>query len=398
MKDSCKQAEQCFTSLCAADGKMPDVCAQAKQCAPCFPDSPCAGGGGGTGDGEKGGADGWALNVGGKIESAVAAKDGYYISMMEKGTKGGVAKFDRQGNKLDTVITELDEPRGLALSDKSIFVAHNGGVSEYDLVSFENKRTVDVWAKASPSREGRSNGICLNADYTKLYITDPGWKLMPWGADGKNGLLEWHLDSGDVNTMFSDQSDLSPNGCTVDKEGKVWITNMKDGVSTAEVTATGENVIGETEAWSANIKTAQNNKGKEMAGDGIAAYGGSVYVSIWGFTGGKVYKCTPPAACVVEADGATGADISIDDIDAESPRLLLPNLRKGEVRELPLTAAPPARTPATLAPSTPATIAPTAAVRSSAPVTRAANPAATVAMPLATIVSLLAFALTALLH
>ena len=32
----------------------------------------------------------------------------------------------------------------------------------------------------------------------KRYITDPGWKLMPWGADGKNGLLEWHLDSGDV--------------------------------------------------------------------------------------------------------------------------------------------------------------------------------------------------------
>ena len=31
----------------------------------------------------------------------------YYISMMEKGTKGGVAKFDRQGNKLDTVITYL---------------------------------------------------------------------------------------------------------------------------------------------------------------------------------------------------------------------------------------------------------------------------------------------------
>ena len=32
----------------------------------------------------------------------------------------------------------------------------------------------------------------------KRYITDPGWKLMPWGADGKNGLVEWHLDSGDV--------------------------------------------------------------------------------------------------------------------------------------------------------------------------------------------------------
>ena len=115
----------------------------------------------------------------------------------------------------------LDEPRGLALSDKSIFVAHNGGVSEYDhhaclhaaccmlhaaccvlygcdgrydLVSFENKRTVDVWAKASPSREGRSNGICLNADYTKLYPTTLETCIVidvGWAARG-----EWLLSHG----------------------------------------------------------------------------------------------------------------------------------------------------------------------------------------------------------
>ena len=64
----------------------------------------------------------------------------------------------------------------------------------YDLVSFENKRTVDVWAKASPSREGRSNGICLNADYTKLHPTTLETCIIidvGWAARG-----EWLLSHG----------------------------------------------------------------------------------------------------------------------------------------------------------------------------------------------------------
>ena len=63
--------------------------------------------------------------------------------------------------------------------------------------------------------------------------------------------------------MFSDQSGLTPNGCTVDNDGVVWIINMKDGVSKAQV-VNGENIIGETESWSAGIKAKQNEK--QMAG------------------------------------------------------------------------------------------------------------------------------------
>merc|ERR1719162_1967674 len=96
---------------------------------------------------------------------------------------GRVAKFDWDGGVLDFQgADDLEEPRGMALSaDKAtLFVASNDRVTEYalSLVGAEEVRRFDTSALGVP----RGNGLCLDEGGEKLFVTQPGWKAMPWAA------------------------------------------------------------------------------------------------------------------------------------------------------------------------------------------------------------------------
>ena len=197
----------------------------------------------------------------GSVESSVAANDGFFVSVMGSNK---VVKTDFEGNLLQgfTGMKELSEPRGLAIFDQSLFVAHNGGVDEFliSATGATKTRSFDVAATTA-----RPNGLCLSPDGSTLFVTDPGWKLMPWQAAGKSGLAAIDVSSGTVRQIFSDVENLSPNGCTVDQDGVVWMINMRDGISLYDPKEPATSIA--TLLWSEDVRNEQ--RGSQMAGDGI---------------------------------------------------------------------------------------------------------------------------------
>lgn len=272
---------------------------------------------------------------GSSFESCHAASDGYLCSVMNGGR---VAKFDWDGSPVDFPgANDLDEPRGLALSlsKTTLFVASNDRVTEYALSSTgaTEVRHFDTSVFGVP----RPNGLCLDEGGQKLYATQPGWKAMPWGATEElSALLQIDLETGDVSSLFHGIENQSPNGCAVEGD-TIWMIGMRHGVTSFDLPSLEAH---STRAFSSAIAEAENSL--ELAGDGIAFYGGKMYVSIWKPMGeGRIYECeaATDAPCTRLDTNIRGADIQVDDHDPEHPALLVPDLSSspwGQVRAVAL--------------------------------------------------------------
>eukprot|EP00746_Dinoflagellata_sp_MGD_P127739 gnl/MRDRNA2_/MRDRNA2_62238_c0_seq1.p1 gnl/MRDRNA2_/MRDRNA2_62238_c0~~gnl/MRDRNA2_/MRDRNA2_62238_c0_seq1.p1 ORF type:complete len:360 (+),score=64.85 gnl/MRDRNA2_/MRDRNA2_62238_c0_seq1:145-1224(+) len=267
-------------------------------------------------------------SAGSQPESAVATSSGYFVSAMKDGT---ITKYDFDGVIMDgwAAISGLKAPRGLAVTadGSTLFAATDAGIIQYSLTSTSatETKTFDTLAKGLT----KPNGLCLHGDGVRLFATQPGWKAFPWGVDESSGLAQINLSDGVITMLFQSSENQSPNGCTV-VGNKVWLTNMKDGVSSYDLDS---NIVSAA-SWAENIKTAQTSN--QLAGDGMAFYDGKLYVSIWTPMGsGQIYKCAMVDACT-EFASYPAADLQVDLHDPATPELLAPDLRKGKIRAIAL--------------------------------------------------------------
>jgi hypothetical protein len=256
-------------------------------------------------------------------ESAVQASDGYFVSSMGEGTITKY-KFDGTQDAAWGPISSLNSPRGLAITQdkKRLFVADDDGVAVYDVDPAPALKNRVVASQAA-----RKNGLCLSADDTKLFVTDSGWKLWPYGAEGTNKGVLLQIDVGAdgslgaVTTVFTGRADQSPNGCTV-VGNTVWMANQKDSVTSYNM-ATG--VISGSASFAANILTYQTSN--QAVGDGMVAYEGALFVSTWHLGGGVIHKCnlTTGAACV-EVAQQSAADMQVRSVPKIGAMYILPAL------------------------------------------------------------------------
>ena len=160
---------------------------------------------------------------------------------------GGIIKYTWSGARDSTwtAISNLTEPRGLALNAAStmLYSAHNGGVSVFSVTAggATHTHTYDT----SSLGLAKPNGLCLDATERYLYVTDPGWQLFPWQANGLNGLSRIDLQCHTITQIFSNRSGQTPNGCAV-MNGIVYMANQKDGVTSYDP-STG--AISDTLSW-----------------------------------------------------------------------------------------------------------------------------------------------------
>ena len=249
-------------------------------------------------------------------ESVVQAKNGkIYVSEINGFGKDGDGQITViENGKPRVFATGLDDPKGLAIFGKTLYVADKTKILKIDL---DGKVQTFVPASAFPSTPQFLND--LEADpQGNLYVTDSGDIL---GAI-KGGSIYKIDAAGNVKLLVDGKQDervLSPNGLLADDTGNVLISvDFKSGI-----------LYGYNQKTKALIDIAEGFGGA----DGIAhRSNGTMYVSDW--KNGKVFSVnTKGDVSLLKGGYQSAADIAIT---KDEKYIMVPDMKAGELDFIPL--------------------------------------------------------------
>jgi gluconolactonase len=246
-------------------------------------------------------------------ESAIAAKDGrIYVSEINgfgKDGDGQISVIDADG-KLTVFATGMDDPKGLAIIGKNLYVADKARILK---VTPDGKWQVFVAADAFPVTPQFLND--LESDRRgNLYVSDSG--------NLKTGGAVYSINKAGKVTLIADASKdpgiLAPNGLLMDGKGKLLEVDFASGILYRIDIASGK-----------LTKLAEGFGGA----DGIVrGKDGTLYVSDW--LNGKVFTVDKNGKVNLIKDGfKSAADINIS---ADGNYLLVPDMKAGELVFLPI--------------------------------------------------------------
>ena len=249
-------------------------------------------------------------------ESAVQAKNGkIYVSEINEFGKDGDGQITViENSKKRVFATGLDDPKGLAIIGKTLYVADKTKIMKIDL---DGKVQSFVPASAFPVTPLFLND--LEADpQGNLYVSDSGDLF---GA-GKGGAIYKISPSGEVKLLINNVQDArvkAPNGLLADDTGKVLIyVDFTSGI-----------------LYSLNTETKELNDIAEGFGGGdglLHRSNGTMYVSDW--KNGKVFSVnTKGDVALVKGGYQSAADIAIT---KDEIYIMVPDMKAGELDFIPL--------------------------------------------------------------
>ena len=249
-------------------------------------------------------------------ESVVQAKNGkIYVSEINEFGKDGDGQITViENGKKRVFATGLDDPKGLAIIGKTLYVADKTKIMKIDM---EGKVQSFVPASAFPVTPLFLND--LEADpQGNLYVSDSGDLF---GA-GKGGAIYKISPKGEVKLLINNVQDArvkAPNGLLADDTGKVLIyVDFISGV-----------------LYSLNTETQALNDIAEGFGGGdglLHRSNGTMYVSDW--KSGKVFSVnTKGDVALVKGGYQSAADIAIT---KDEKYLMVPDMKAGELDFIPL--------------------------------------------------------------
>lgn len=249
-------------------------------------------------------------------ESVVQAKNGkIYVSEINGFGKDGDGQIAVIENGQPRVFaTGLDDPKGLAIIGKTLYVADKTKILKIDV---DGKVQTFVPSSAFPSTPQFLND--LEADpQGNLYVTDSGDIL----GTGKGGAIYKIDAAGNVKLLIDGKQDervLAPNGLLADDTGDVLIS----------VDFTSGILYSYNQKTKALIDIAEGFGG----GDGIVHHSnGTMYVSDW--KSGKVLSVNTKGEINLVKDGyQSAADIAIT---KDEKYLMVPDMKAGELDFIPL--------------------------------------------------------------
>ena len=249
-------------------------------------------------------------------ESVVQAKNGkIYVSEINGFGKDGDGQITViENGKQRVFATGLDDPKGLAIIGKTLYVADKTKIMKIDM---DGKVQTFVPASAFPVTPLFLND--LEADpQGNLYVSDSGDLF----GSGKGGAIYKISPKGEVKLLISDKQDArvkAPNGLLADDTGKVIIyVDFASGI-----------------LYSLNTETKALNDVAEGFGGGdglLHRSNGTMYVSDW--KGGKVFSVnTKGDVALVKGGYQSAADIAIT---KDEKYIMVPDMKAGELDFIPL--------------------------------------------------------------
>ncbi len=252
-------------------------------------------------------------------ESVVQAKnDKIYVSEINGFDKDGDGQITIiENGKSHVFATGLDDPKGLAIIDKTLYVADKTKIMKIDLDGKDSKVQTFVPASAFPATPLFLND--LEADpQGNLYVSDSGDLF----GSGKGGAIYKISPKGEVKLLVNDVQDArvkAPNGLLADDTGKVLIyVDFTSGI-----------------LYSLNTETKALNDVAEGFGGGdglLHRSNGTMYVSDW--KNGKVFSVNTKGEVNLVKDGyQSAADIAIT---KDEKYIMVPDMKAGELDFIPL--------------------------------------------------------------
>jgi sugar lactone lactonase YvrE len=249
-------------------------------------------------------------------ESVVQAKDGkIYVSEINEFGKDGDGQITVIENGQARIFAKgLDDPKGLAIIGKTLFVADKTKIMKIDL---DGKVQTFVPANSFPVTPLFLND--LEADpQGNLYVSDSGDLF----GSGKGGAIYKINPKGEVKLLINDIQDArvkAPNGLLADDTSKILIyVDFASGI-----------------LYSLNTQTNTLNDIAEGfgGGDGVVhRSNGTMYVSDW--KGGKVFSVNNKGDVTLVKDGyQSAADIAIT---KDEKYIMVPDMKAGELDFIPL--------------------------------------------------------------
>lgn len=249
-------------------------------------------------------------------ESVVQAKNGkIYISEINGFGKDGDGQITViENGKSRVFATGLDDPKGLAVIGKTLYVADKTKIMKVDM---DGKVQTFVPASAFPTTPLFLND--LEADpQGNLYVSDSGDIF----GSGKGGTIYKISPKGEVTLLINDVKDArvkAPNGLLADDTSTVLIyVDFASGI-----------------LYSLNTKTGALNDIAEGfgGGDGVVhRSNGMMYVSDW--KNGKVFSVNTKGDVSLVKDGyQSAADIAIT---KDEKYIMVPDMKAGELDFIPL--------------------------------------------------------------
>lgn len=249
-------------------------------------------------------------------ESVVQAKNGkIYVSEINGFGKDGDGQITViENGKKRVFATGLDDPKGLAIIGKTLYVADKTRIMKIDM---DGKVQTFVPTSAFPVTPIFLND--LEADpQGNLYVSDSGDVF----GSGKGGAIYKISPKGDVKLLINDVQDSrvkAPNGLLADDTGKVLIyVDLTSGI-----------------LYSLNTETKALNDIAEGFGGGdglLHRSNGTMYVSDW--KNGKVFSVNTKGDVALVKDGyQSAADIAIT---KDEKYIMVPDMKAGELDFIPL--------------------------------------------------------------
>ena len=247
-------------------------------------------------------------------ESVIAGKDGrIYVSEINEFGKDGDGQISVIGTdgKLSVFATGMDDPKGLAVVGKDLYVADKTRVLK---VAPDGKWQVFAAADAFPATPQFLNDLESDAQ-GNLYVSDTG------DLKGAGGAIYRISKAGKVTTITDSKKDervLGPNGLLMDGKGKLLEVDFVSGILYRLDIATGK-----------MTKLAEGLGGADGLVRGTQ---GMLYVSDW--KNGKVFSVSKQGEVKLMKEGfVASADIAMS---ADGKALMVPDMKAGELVWLPL--------------------------------------------------------------
>jgi sugar lactone lactonase YvrE len=241
-------------------------------------------------------------------ESIIVGPDGrYYVSNIgEFSVDGEGSIFVIEDSKIQTLAAKLDDPKGLAFWQDTLYVADKGEVWQ---IRPEGDKEIFVQANDFPKSPLLLNDLAFDSQ-GNLYLSDTGT------LEGADGTI-FKIDRQARVTIFlsSEQSAEihSPNGLIFDAQGNLLVIDF----------ATGR-----------LLKITPDSKELTIIGEGFGGGDGLAFDSkenlyISDYLGGQIFRMNPAGKVTLFAKGFQApADITIDQ---EKNLLLVPDFKADSV-------------------------------------------------------------------
>lgn len=246
-------------------------------------------------------------------ESVVVARDGnIYVSEIGEFGKDGDGQISVIGSdgQLRVFATGMDDPKGLAFSGKTLYVADKTRVLK---VAADGKWQVFAAADAFPATPQFLND--LEADgIGNIYVSDSG------DLKGKGGAVYRINKHGKVTTVTDSRNPLvlAPNGLLMGGHGTLLQVDFVSGALYRINPGTGE-----------MTKLADGLGGADGL---VRGKNGMLYVSDW--KNGRIFSVDQSGKVALLKDGfKASADMTLS---ADGKFLLVPDMKAGELVWLPL--------------------------------------------------------------